>query len=161
MSKFVTWKARTEGIGSAISRQILPPFKFIDSITKDMISAGDGKGLEMLGSLPIIGKLMYWHMGRGKGKRKDLWDIRWSKKKKKLKALNERYEQSKNKFKFKQKHPEWKDYGAMVQKQKEISRRTKRINALKSQEETKIIKKKIERLEKQRQESIKKFLETR
>ena len=65
ISKFITWKARTEGAASAMFRQILPPFKFIDSTTKDIWSAGDDKGLEAVGSVPFVGKLAYWHMGRG------------------------------------------------------------------------------------------------
>ena len=65
VSKFVTWKARTEGAGSAIARQILPPFKFIDAATKDIVTAGDDKGLYTINSVPVVGKLAYWHMGRG------------------------------------------------------------------------------------------------
>jgi len=65
ISKFVTWKARTEGIGSALVKQILPPFKFIDSVTRDIVTAGDEKGLYTTKSVPLVGKLAYWHIGRG------------------------------------------------------------------------------------------------
>lgn len=89
VSKFVTWKARTEGVGSAMARQILPPFKFIDSVTKDIISAGDDKGLEITKSIPLLGKLAYWHMGRGRSKRVDLAQRRLSREKKKLNKIKE------------------------------------------------------------------------
>jgi hypothetical protein len=68
ISKFVTWKAREEGVGSAAARQILPPVKLIDALTKDINNAWDGKGLETVGSIPIVGKLYYWWLGRGRDK---------------------------------------------------------------------------------------------
>jgi hypothetical protein len=68
ISKFVTWKAREEGVGSAAVRQISPPFKFIDSLSKDINSAGDEKGLETIGSIPVAGKLYYWWFGKGREK---------------------------------------------------------------------------------------------
>jgi hypothetical protein len=68
VSKFVTWKAREEGLGTAISRQILPPIKIVDAVTKDIATVGDDKGLETVSSIPIIGKLYYWWFGKGAGK---------------------------------------------------------------------------------------------
>jgi hypothetical protein len=65
ISKFVTWKARTEGVGSAMVRQIMPPFKAIDAITKDIATAGNEKGLEITQSIPVFGKLYYWWFGKG------------------------------------------------------------------------------------------------
>jgi len=65
ISKFVTWKAREEGVGSAMVRQVAPPFKFIDAVTKDISTAGDEKGLETTASIPLIGKLYYWWFGKG------------------------------------------------------------------------------------------------
>ena len=162
ISKFVTWKARTEGVGSAIFKQVAPPFKFINAVTKDIVGAGDGKGLETLSSLPVIGKLMYWHLGRGTAKRGDLWDRRWSKRKKKLSKIWDQYERAKDKDAFRSKHQKkLTQYNRMKRQQTQLSRYRKRINNLKSQEQSKMIKKKIERLEKQRQETIKKYLEVR
>jgi hypothetical protein len=68
ISKFVTWKAREEGAGSAMVRQISPPFKALDAISKDINSMGDGKGLEITQSIPVVGKLYYWWFGKGAGK---------------------------------------------------------------------------------------------
>ena len=65
VSKFVTWKAREEGLGSAAFRQISPPFKAIDSLYKDIMKAGDEKGLEITQSIPVVGKLYYWWFGKG------------------------------------------------------------------------------------------------
>ncbi len=65
ISKFVTWKAREEGVGSAMVRQIAPPFKAVDALSKDINKAGDEKGLEITQSIPVVGKLYYWWFGKG------------------------------------------------------------------------------------------------
>jgi len=65
VSKFVTWKAREEGLGSALVRQVAPPFKFIDAATKDVSRIGKGKKKETPASIPLVGKLYYWWFGKG------------------------------------------------------------------------------------------------
>jgi len=65
VSKFVTWKAREEGAGSAMVRQIIPPFKAADALSKDIFGKKDGKGLEITQSIPVVGKLYYWWFGKG------------------------------------------------------------------------------------------------
>lgn len=65
VSKFITWKAREEGLGSALLRQVLPPVKAIDAATKDIATVGDDKGLEIVSSIPVGGKLYYWWFGKG------------------------------------------------------------------------------------------------
>lgn len=66
-SKYTIYKAREEGIGSAVLKTILPPIKFIDSVYKDIASGGE-KGLETIDSIPIGGKLYYWWFGKGADK---------------------------------------------------------------------------------------------
>lgn len=64
-SKFTIYKARQEGLWSATTRTILPPFKFADALYKDIVTAGDDKGLETVASIPVGGKLYYWWFGKG------------------------------------------------------------------------------------------------
>lgn len=133
ISKFVTWKARTEGLPSALAKQVLPPFKFADSLYKDVVSLGDEKGLEVYGSLPIFGKIAYWRFGRGAHKRGDLWDRRLSKEKSKLAKVEEGLEQASDKGKYKRQHRA--ELTALRKLKKLQSRATalrKRINTLKS-----------------------------
>lgn len=159
ISKFVTWKARTEGVGSALARQILPPFKFIDSAGKDIITAGDEKGLEVIGSIPVVGKLAYWHIGRGTSKREDLWNRRLRKRKAKLNEIKDRYEKTENKTAFIQKHrEELTELKIINGLQGRLNEYRKRINKLKSAEESPKRKKLIQELENKRTELIKKFL---
>jgi hypothetical protein len=68
ISKFVTWQARTQGVGKAVVMQVAPPFKGIDALVKDINSAGDDKGLEIVQSIPLVGKLYYWWFGKGADK---------------------------------------------------------------------------------------------
>jgi hypothetical protein len=68
VSKFATWKAREEGPGTAAVLMAAPPVKFINSVYKDIMTAGDEKGLESVQSIPLVGKLYYWWFGKGAGK---------------------------------------------------------------------------------------------
>jgi len=159
VSKFVTWKARTEGVGSALTRQILFPVKFVDAAGKDIITAGDEKGLEVLGSVPLIGKLAYWHFGRGSLKREDLWDRRFRKRKAKLNKTKDKLAISQNKSEFRVKYKEeLSELRKINRLQGKLNKLRKRINRLKSKEETPANTKRILQLEKKRTETIKKFL---
>jgi hypothetical protein len=64
-SRFTIDRARMEGVGTAAAKQILPPFKLIDALTKDIRSLGDEKGFEVTQSIPVFGKLYYWWFGKG------------------------------------------------------------------------------------------------
>jgi len=159
VSKYITWKARTEGAGSAMARQILPPFKFIDSASKDIYNAGDDKGLEIVGSIPLVGKLAYWHIGRGQHKRKDLWDRRLSKHKSRVRKVKEQYDKSKQKLEFRQSHAaELAEYRRVNRFQGGLNKLRRRINKMKSKPKTPALKARISQLEKQRSESIKRYL---
>lgn len=70
-SKFAIYKARQEGIASATVRQILPPFKFIDALYKDVTQSREISELETINSIPVGGKLYYWWFGRGDSKSDD------------------------------------------------------------------------------------------
>jgi len=158
VSKFVTWKARTEGVGSALARQILPPFKFIDAAGKDILNAGDDKGLEVMGSIPLVGKLYYWHMGRGTSKRGDLWDRRWAKRKKRLKEIKEKYDTSSNRAEYRKKNiAELSEYRRMRMVQKKLNKRRTIINRLKKRNPH--LTERIDRLENQRTDLIKRYWE--
>lgn len=67
-SKFTIYKAREEGIGSAAAKTILPPFKFIDSVYKDLNQAEEVSQLQTIDSIPVGGKLYYWWFGKGRTK---------------------------------------------------------------------------------------------
>lgn len=155
VSKFVTWQARREGVGTAIAKQILPPFKFIDAVTKDIISAGDDKGLRTPASIPLVGKFAYWHIGRGADSKQDLWDIRWRKEKKRLNKIQERLNRSSSKEAFiasnKEDVVKSRRQGSI---QGSLNRYRKRINKLKALDTTPSTRETIKDLEQRRTDII-------
>ncbi len=151
ISKFVTWKARTEGIGSAALKQLIFPVKFLDSLYKDVYNMGDDKGLETLASVPLVGKLAYWHMGRGTSKREDLWTIRFRKEKQRLNKINDRYEKSKDKTAFRAQYSkDLMDLRRINAVQGRLNTNRKLINRYKAKESTPVYKQKIKELEDRR-----------
>lgn len=67
-SRYTVEQAKRDGIGTAALKQILPPAKAIDAAYKDIKSMGDGKGSELVQSVPIFGKFYYWWFGKGADK---------------------------------------------------------------------------------------------
>lgn len=160
VSKYITWKARTEGVGTAFFKyQIMPPFKFVDSITKDISTAGDEKGLETVASIPVVGKLAYWHMGRGSSKREELWDIRLRRQKRKLKKIKEKMEKSDNPQEFRAQHrSELAQLDKINALQGRLNGYRKRINKLKKSTDIADREARIKKLTDKRIEIIKKYL---
>lgn len=76
-SKWTIYKAKTEGIGSAALKSILPPMPFIDQLWKDIQTAGDKRGTQIVQSIPIVGKFYYWWMGQGALRRPVSDDAAW------------------------------------------------------------------------------------
>jgi hypothetical protein len=138
-------------------RQILPPFKFIDSLSKDVVSAGDGKGLYTTQSVPIVGKLAYWHMGRGQTSRLELYEKRFSGEKKKLKEIKEAIEQDPKKAASYLK--EMNRLSRINIFQKKLTKNKKHINELKKRQKLGMkVGDKIKKMEDERAEMIKQFL---
>lgn len=79
LSKWTLYKARQEGIASAAMKQVLPPAPLVDQLWKDIRTAGDNKGLEVVNSIPLVGKFYYWWLGRGKDKKPLSDDMFWLK----------------------------------------------------------------------------------
>jgi hypothetical protein len=79
LSKWTLYKARQEGIASAAIKTILPPVPLVDQLWKDIRTAGDKKGLEVVQSIPLVGKFYYWWMGKGRFKKPLNDDMRWLK----------------------------------------------------------------------------------
>ena len=103
LSKFITWQVRREGLGTAALKQILPPFAFVNAVGNDVMHATDinrhpknelwVNGLETTNSIPVVGKLVYWQIGRGTTKHKELSEIRFTKEKQKLNDVKDELEQ--------------------------------------------------------------------
>lgn len=159
ISRFVTWQARREGVGSAAAKQILPPFKFVDSLTRDVLSAGDDKGLKTLDSVPIVGKLAYWWWGAGADKKHDIWEIRYGKEKRRINKFNDRLEKAKSKKEFIADNREDFILSRRIKKfQSRLDRNRKRINKLESLEPSKKVRARIDLLKDSRSKMTEEFL---
>lgn len=67
-SKYIIWTGRLEGRATALAKSVLPPFKFIDSLIKDV---ENWEVSETVKSIPIGGKLYYWWFGKGAEREKE------------------------------------------------------------------------------------------
>lgn len=160
VSKWVVWKARTEGIATASAKQILPPFKFLDALTKDVFSKNDGRGLETVSSIPFLGKMYYWHYGKGTGKRADLWDLRFKRQKDMLSWVEDEYEAAENKSAFKSEYREQIRRSKRIKAvQAEMNQYKRKINRLLKKEDSgENVAENIKRLRERRIQLIKRFL---
>jgi len=139
-------------------KQILPPMKFIDSAYKDTINAGDDKGLYSLASVPLIGKLAYWHMGRGQISEMELYEKRLAKEKKSLAQIKDRVEVD-NTLRGKY-QPELTKLRRINNFQSVLNENKKRINLVKKREKLGAdVGDRVEVLQNKRTEMIKSFLD--
>ncbi|MCP3924913.1 MAG: transglycosylase SLT domain-containing protein [Desulfobacterales bacterium] len=65
VGRYTQRRVKRVGAGRAMVEKVLPPTQLPDSATKDILNAGDGKGLESVKSIPIVGKWWYYRFGRG------------------------------------------------------------------------------------------------
>lgn len=71
ISRYITWKARTDGYYNAAINVIAPPFNWIDYIGKDITKAVTNpenfqlKNMETIRAVPVFGQELYWWWGGG------------------------------------------------------------------------------------------------
>lgn len=68
ISKYLTYKIAEEGIMSGFARLLTPAAPWLEYPVKDVWEAGDGKGLESVQLIPVVGKEIYWWFGKGHDK---------------------------------------------------------------------------------------------
>lgn len=108
-SRYIRMQTTQDGLGSTLAGKILPPFKFINSLSKDIIQgykdyvSGDTSNLtdsRVLESVPIAGKLLYWHMGRGAEYKESIAEQEFKKAGKAANLFKKQLENSKDKRLF-------------------------------------------------------------
>lgn len=158
-SRYMKMEIRKDGLGSALFGQILPPFKFVDSVTKDVF--GDtSEGLRVIDSIPIGGKLYYWHFGRGSEKRPSLNEQEFTKLKKKTTKFKEKFEQSGDKREFLRSNVDQFRQMKMVESmQGSLNKNKALINKLKDMDQTPNIQKRIAQLKQRRELMLENFFQ--
>lgn len=68
LSTYDAANIQRDGLGKAILDKALPPTRWINDLSKDIYNAGDGKGLDSVRNIPIIGSELYNRIGRGADK---------------------------------------------------------------------------------------------
>lgn len=69
-TKWTVYKARQEGLPTAVLQTTLPPMKFFNALYKDITKGPAIKDLETFASVPFIGKFYYYWFGKGAPKEK-------------------------------------------------------------------------------------------
>jgi hypothetical protein len=168
-SKYVKMQISREGLGSGLIGQVLPPFKFIDSISKDALElhdqhvAGDVIDLTQsrtIESIPLGGKLYYWHYGRGEDYKKSLGEQNFKDIGKDIRMFKRQLENAENKREFiyanMNKFKQMKLYENF---QSSLSRNQSVINKLKDIEQTTNVIERLGKLKAQRELLLEKYFE--
>lgn len=66
LSTYDTANIQKDGLGKSLLSKALPPSRWIDDLSKDILTIGDDKGLKSVRNIPIIGNEIYNRAGRGK-----------------------------------------------------------------------------------------------
>lgn len=108
-SRFVRMQVAKDGFGSSMLQQILPPMKFINSASKDLNESynnyvsGDSSSFDharIIDSIPGIGKLYYWHMGRGSEQKESINEQEFKKAGQDARLMKKQIENSQDKKLF-------------------------------------------------------------
>lgn len=68
LSSYDVGQIGTDGIGKAILSKGLPATRLFDDIGRDLINAGDGKGVDSVRNIPVVGNEIYNRIGKGRDK---------------------------------------------------------------------------------------------
>jgi hypothetical protein len=158
-SRYMQMQIRRDGAGSALFGQILPPFKFVDSITRDVF--GDtSEGLRVMDSVPIGGKLYYWHFGRGSEKRPTLNEQEFKKLKKKTDKFRDKFEDADDKRLFLQTNiDQFRQMKMIESMQNSLNKNKASINKLKDMDQTLNVQKRIAQLKQRRELMLENFFQ--
>ena len=156
-SRYMQMQVNREGLGSALSQQILPPFKFVDAVSRDAFS-DVADGYRSIESIPIGGKLYYWHYGRGSGLKKTQEEKDFSKAGKPIRKFKKQFENADDPRLFAQSNlAEFKQMKLYNNFQSALSRNQAVINKLEKLEQTANVRKRLGQLENQRKQLIDRY----
>ena len=168
-SKFVRMQTAREGLGSGLIGQILPPFRFVNSISKDLNQlygsyiTGDTIDFDharIVESIPIGGKIYYWHYGRGEDYKKSSNEQEFSKVSKEVDIFKKQLENSEDKRTFLNSNLDgFKQMKLHENFQSALNRNQAVINKLKKIEQTTNVRERLGQLQHQREVILKRYFE--
>jgi len=168
-SRYTQMQITREGFGSAISQQILPPMKFINAASKDIAQtyseyvSGDTSKFDharIIDSIPGIGKLYYWHAGRGSDLKKSIAEQEFTKAGKDARLFKKQLENSQDKrFFIESNLDRFKQMKLQENFQAALSRNKAVINKLEKIPSTENVQTRLGQLKIQREQILKKYQE--
>jgi hypothetical protein len=168
-SKYVRMQTTREGLGSGLAGQILPPFRFINSISKDLgqaygdYIAGDTINFDharIVESIPIGGKLYYWNFGRGIDYKKSSNEQEFTNVGKEVKLFKRQLENVEDKRTFLNSNlDKFKQMKMHENFQNALNRNQAVINKLKEIEQTTNVRERLGQLQQQREMLLSKYFE--
>jgi len=160
-SRYMQMQVRREGAGSAFFGKILPPFKFVDSISRDVFS-GVEDGVRSVESIPLAGKLYYWHFGRGSQYRDSINEQEFTKLKKETAKFRKKFDSAEDKRLFLQANIEqFRQMKQVDSMQSTLNQLTKLTNKLKDMEQTPNVRKRISQLEQRKEVILTQFFQNK
>jgi len=168
-SKYVRMQTAREGLGSGLIGQILPPFRFVNSISKDLNQlygsyiTGDTIDFDharIVESIPIGGKLYYWHYGRGEDYKKSSNEQEFGKISKEVDIFKKQLENSEDKRTFLNSNLDgFKQMKLHENFQSALNRNQAVINKLKKIDQTTNVRERLGQLQQQREVILKRYFE--
>jgi len=168
-SKYVRMQTTREGLGSGLIGQILPPFRFVNSISKDLNQlygsyiTGDTIDFDharIVESIPIGGKLYYWHYGRGEDYKKSSNEQEFGKVSKEVDIFKKQLENSEDKRTFLNSNLDgFKQMKLHENFQSALNRNQAVINKLKKIDQTTNVRERLGQLQQQREMILKRYFE--
>ena len=168
-SKYVRMQTTREGLGSGLIGQILPPFRFVNSISKDLNQlygsyiTGDTIDFDharIVESIPIGGKLYYWHYGRGEDYKKSSNEQEFGKVSKEVDIFKKQLENSEDKRTFLNSNLDgFKQMKVHENFQSALNRNQAVINKLKKIDQTTNVRERLGQLQQQREVILKRYFE--
>ena len=170
-SRFVRLQVVKEGFGSALMQQILPPMKFVNAASKDVAEgyknhvSGDTSSFDharIIDSIPGLGKLYYWHYGRGTDLKKSISEQEFTKAGTDTRLFKKQLENSQDKRTFIESNLDrFKQMKVHENFQAALNRNKAVINKLEKIPSTANVQERLGQLKAQRESILKKYLEVR
>lgn len=158
-NRYIRMQVNREGIGTALGKQVLPPFKFIDNIYKDISQdVTDLHSARFVDSIPVVGKLYYWHLGRGAENKESIAEQDFKKLGKDVREFKKRLESNTDKRAFVQANiSEYRQMKRHENVQGNLNKYTSLINKLKKVPQTENVKRRINQLEERKEQIMTRY----
>lgn len=158
-NRYIRMQVNREGIGTALGKQVLPPFKFIDNIYKDISQdVTDLHSARFIDSIPVVGKLYYWHLGRGAENKESIAEQDFKKLGKDVREFKKRLENNTDKRSFVQANmSEYRQMKRHENVQGNLNKYTSLINKLKKVPQTENVKRRINQLEERKEQIMTRY----